>query len=94
MTRTATLQALGWLGLLVSGLTVNAQTPAPSGDQVFYCDPAKGSPDGDGSRARPWRTIEEVLAAKRIQLRDADGTCGNPDAPVKPGATVFLRSAC
>jgi hypothetical protein len=92
MTTTATLRGLTWLGLLFCGLMLNAQTPAPTPEHVFYCDPAKGSPDGDGSSTRPWRTIEEVLAAKRIELRDADGTCANPDAPVKPGATVFLRS--
>lgn len=80
------------MGMLFSGVMLNAQTASPTGQQVFHCDPAKGSPDGDGSSTRPWRTIEEVVAAKRIQLRDADGTCANLDAPVKPGATVFLRS--
>ena len=80
------------MGFLFCGLTVNAHSPASIQPEVFYCDPAKGSSDSDGSRARPWRTIEEVLAAKRIEPRDADGTCANPDAPVKPGTTVFLRS--
>ena len=59
---------------------------------TFHCDPVKGSPAGDGGAERPWRTIEEVLSAGLIQLRGADGKPANPDAPVKPGDTVLLRS--
>ncbi len=59
---------------------------------VFYCDPAAGTAQGDGSSERPWRTVEEVLAAGRIQLCDQDGKPSNPNAPVKPGDTVLLRS--
>ena len=64
----------------------------PAGAATFYCDPARGSLDGDGSGERPWRTIEEVLAARLIELRDADGECANPGAPVKAGDDVVLRS--
>jgi hypothetical protein len=46
----------------------------------------------DGSTERPWRTLEEVLAAKRVQLCGPDGKPSNPDAPVRPGDTVLLRS--
>jgi parallel beta-helix repeat protein len=66
--------------------------PLTARGATFYCDPAKGSPQGDGSAARPWRTIEEVLAAKLIQLRAADGKASNPAAPVRSGDTVLLRS--
>lgn len=59
---------------------------------TFYCDPASGSPRGDGTIERPWRTIEEVLSAGRIRLCDRNGKAANPDAPVKPGDTVLLRS--
>ncbi len=59
---------------------------------TFYCDPAQGRPEGDGSAARPWRTFQEVLAARLIQLRDPAGRPANPNAPVKPGDTVLLRS--
>jgi hypothetical protein len=59
---------------------------------TFYCDPAKGSPQGDGSADRPWRTIEEVLSGKLIRLCGEDGTAANPAAPVKGGDTVLLRS--
>jgi len=69
---------------LVAAATTHAAT--------FYCDPAKGSPQGDGSAQRPWRTIEEVLSARLIELRDKDGKSANPNASVKPGDTVLLRS--
>jgi len=59
---------------------------------TYYCDPAKGSPQGDGSAEHPWRTIEEVLKARLIQLNDARGQSANASAPVKPGDTVLLRS--
>jgi hypothetical protein len=59
---------------------------------MFYCDPAKGSAQGEGSAERPWRTIEEVLKARLIQLGDKQGKPANPTAPVKPGDTVLLRS--
>ena len=70
--------------VLMAAATTHAAT--------FYCDPAKGSPQGDGSVRRPWRTIEEVLSARLIELRDADGKCANPNAPIKAGDTILLRS--
>jgi hypothetical protein len=59
---------------------------------TFYCDPGKGTPQGDGSAQSPWRTIEEVFAAKLVQLLNPDGTASNPAAPVKPGDTILLRT--
>lgn len=59
---------------------------------VFYCDPVGGSPDGDGSAARPWRRLQEVLQAGLVQMRDRQGQPANPQAPVRPGDTVLLRS--
>ena len=72
------------LGLLLLGSTACANT--------FYCDPVQGSAQGDGSADRPWRTVEEVIQARLIQLCDAQGTPANPQAPVKSGDTVLLRS--
>jgi len=92
LTTTATLRTLALTGLLFWGLTAGAQSSDQPRGTTFFCDPARGSPDGDGSAARPWRTVEEVLAARLIQFRDADGAPANPSAPVKPGDTVFLRS--
>ncbi len=92
MKTTTTLQTLALTGMLFGGLASAAQSSDQPRGNVFYCDPVKGSPNGDGSAARPWRTIEEVLAAKRVQFRDVNGTPANPDAPVKPGDTVLLCS--
>ena len=64
----------------------------PARGATFYCDPAKGDPGGDGSAERPWRRVEEVIAAGCIQLVGKDGKPSNPEAPVKPGDTVLLRS--
>ena len=66
--------------------------PAANHGATFYCDPTQGTAQGDGSDRRPWRTVEEVLSARLIQLCDQDGKPVNPDAPVKPGDTVLLRS--
>ncbi len=66
--------------------------PAAGRGATFYCDPGRGSPQGDGSAQRPWSTLEAVLAAKLIELRDKDGKAANPAAPVKPGDTILLRS--
>jgi hypothetical protein len=73
-----------FLIFLLAGLSAQAAT--------YYCDPAKGTPQGDGSAARPWRTVEEVIAAKLIQFTDKDGKAANPNAPVKSGDTLLLRS--
>ena len=72
------------VGLLLLGSLAHATT--------FYCDPIHGSPAGDGSGERPWRPIEQVLQARLIQLRDRAGKPANPEAPVKPGDTILLRS--
>jgi len=37
---------------------------------TYYADPAAGSPDGDGSAERPWRTLEEVVRARRLASGD------------------------
>ncbi len=42
----------------------------------FYVDPVSGSPSGDGSAGKPWRTIQDVIAT----------------APIEPGDTIWLRS--
>ena len=52
------------LGLLITATTAGAAT--------FYCDPIKGSPQGDGTSARPWRTIHEVIKNVFVNTRDGD----------------------
>ena len=83
-TLSATMTGQLVLGLFLAVSTAHAAT--------FYCDPIHGSPEGDGSRARPWRTIENVLQDRLIEFRDRAGNPANPEAPVKPGDTVLLRS--
>ena len=59
---------------------------------VFYVDPEKGDMDNDGSVERPWRTVEQVFEQNLIQTRDTAGRLKNPQAPVKAGDTILLRS--
>ncbi|UQA57158.1 right-handed parallel beta-helix repeat-containing protein [Polyangium aurulentum] len=46
----------------------------------FYVDPAKGSAGGDGSAAKPWQSLEQLVT---------DGAFGTT---IKAGDTVWLRS--
>ena len=59
---------------------------------VFYIDPEKGDMGNDGSARRPWRTVQEVIEGKLIRTHDRAGRLKNPDAPVKAGDTILLRS--
>jgi len=67
-------------------------TVATAHAATFYCDPATGNPQGNGRAEQPWQTIEQVLKDRLIQLYDPRGKAANPNAPVKPGDTVLLRS--
>ncbi len=67
----------------------------------FYVDPVTGSPTGDGSATRPWRTIQEVFDAKLVESQQWDKlpytaqsalVIKNPGAPVRAGDTILLRS--
>ncbi len=84
---------LVWLGLCL----------VPLGTQAgeFYVDPVNGSPTGDGSASRPWRTIQEVFDAKLVESRNWDKlpyteqsklVARNPGAVVRAGDTIRLRS--
>lgn len=67
----------------------------------FYVDPQNGDPAGDGSSAKPWRTLQEVIEANLIETQHwatlpyQDGATlkvVNAGAPVKAGDTIWLRS--
>jgi len=77
---------------LPSAVIVTLLSAASAFADTFYCDPKTGSPRGDGSAARPWGALEEVVRARLIRLADKGGACKNPDAPVKAGDTLLLRS--
>ena len=59
---------------------------------VFYVDPERGDRAGDGSAERPWKTVQELFERRFIQTRDSGGRLRNPEAPVKSGDTILLRS--
>ncbi len=65
----------------------------------FYVDPVGGSPDGDGSSSRPWRTLQEVVEANSFETWAWDSApyeegvsvlVPDQDGPVRPGDTVWL----
>jgi len=84
--------------LLCVGLwVVSLQTQAAE----FYVDPVNGSPGGDGSASRPWRTIQEVFDAGLVESQQWDElpyteqsklVARNAGAPVRAGDTIRLRS--
>ncbi|MBU0552775.1 right-handed parallel beta-helix repeat-containing protein [Myxococcota bacterium] len=72
---------------------------APARAEVFFVEPQRGQPDGDGSAARPWRTLEEVIAAGLIETQafatqpyapGAARVTVNEGAPIGPGDTIHL----
>lgn len=47
--------------------------------KTYYADPVKGSMSNDGSEAKPWKTLEEIVKNGNIKQ-------------LKPGDTLLLRS--
>lgn len=77
-----------------------------TGHHTFYVDPVNGSMSGDGSSAKPWKTLTEVLnpANKLISTQGHAGTAYtngtdtalhavNPNGPVKAGDLILLKAA-
>jgi hypothetical protein len=65
----------------------------------FYADPVHGDAAGDGSRAHPWGSLEELIAAEAFETLDWDGrpyTEGvstlvpHTTGPIGPGDTLWL----
>ena len=67
---------------------------------TFYIDPVNGSPEGDGSAADPWRTLQEVLDSNLVQFYQRSESYApeseleiiNEGAPVKGGDKLVLRT--
>ncbi|MCA9606330.1 MAG: right-handed parallel beta-helix repeat-containing protein [Myxococcales bacterium] len=83
--------------LVLAALILMAPATAFAAD--WYVDPTTGDPSGDGSAARPWGTLQEVVEAGLIETRHwttlpyAPGaTLGpvNAGAPIQPGDTIWL----
>jgi hypothetical protein len=80
--------------------------PAAAPRHVWHIDPVRGRPDGDGSAAHPWKSLQAVvsappgagaspLLATAPWWHAAPGGwtwAPNPDAPVKPGDALMLMS--
>jgi len=86
---------------LIGVLLFVALIPLSATGKDFYVDPGTGSPEGDGSAERPWRTIQEVFDAGLVESQQwsqlpyneqSELEAKNPGAPVKAGDTIWLRS--
>lgn len=58
----------------------------------FYIDPNKGSLVNPGTAESPWKTLSEVINNRLIQTKDQNGNVINPNAPVKAGDVLILRT--
>ena len=58
----------------------------------FYIDPSKGFMLNPGTAEMPWKTLQEVVSNNLIQTKNKDGVVVNPNAPVKAGDTLKLRT--
>lgn len=107
MTKTTLLAALlATASLLASpasaGYAVPSGCSAPSTTFIheWYVDPVRGSDLGDGSQARPWRTLQEVFAAGLVGFQGytlpyAPDKALNPapaSSVVHPGDAIWLAS--
>jgi len=79
-------------------LLLAAAGPA-SAESLFFVDPVNGSDAGDGSSARPWRSLQAVVDHK-VETRGWESlpftgkrlVTVNAGAPVKAGDVIRLRS--
>lgn len=83
--------------LLACALLGGAASAASGAD--FHVDPATGSDAGDGSPARPWRSLQAVvdhqvqtLGWESLPYAGKRLVPVNAGAPVKGGDTIWLRS--
>ena len=73
-------------------LAVLIFTAAFSPAATFYCDPAKGSPQGDGSAERPWRTHRGGALGQADPARRPRRQARQPQRPGQARRHVLLRS--
>lgn len=67
---------------------------------TFYVDPQRGTPNGNGSKENPWRTLQEVIENNLIQYYkhaesynpESGWILVNGDAPVKGGDKLILKN--
>jgi parallel beta-helix repeat protein len=72
-----------------------------SGAKTFYIDPASGNLSNDGSKALPWKTLQEIMDSNKIQTRAYASNpyvksdtlkVKNQGAPVNAGDTLLLNT--
>lgn len=89
------------MGHLWSAFAILLMVMSPVWAGDFYIDPEHGSPAGDGSAARPWQSLQEIVDQGLVESREWDALPYNPErklvpknagAPIKPGDTIWLRS--
>jgi len=85
------------LKALALSLTIAGSVHASS----FYIDPLYGEGTNDGSAARPWKSLQDVLDSDLVETRAWDSLppkadsmllLKNPGAPVKAGDTIWLKT--
>ncbi len=88
-------------GLASCAAVVVFSLAAPAVAADFYVDPVNGSAAGDGSKQKPWKTLEAVVAANLIESQKwetlpyaagAKLVAKNAGAPVHAGDTLWLAS--
>ncbi len=62
-----------------------ATPKAVSNRRAFYVDPSLGNMNNDGSAARPWSTLSDVLDGRRRLV-------GTTASPIKPGDIIYLNT--
>jgi hypothetical protein len=80
-------------------------SPSAKPNHTFVIDPVNGSPQGDGSAAHPWNSLQAVfapvgtvgplLSTVPYPHRDATGAdvnAPNPDATIHPGDEIMLMN--
>ena len=99
MLRIASPALAGLLCAAGGGALVLVTPPAHA--REFYVDPVVGSMTNDGSQARPWRTLQEVLDGGLVETQNWSSlpygpniglVPSNPGAPVQAGDTIWLRT--
>ncbi|MCW6508570.1 right-handed parallel beta-helix repeat-containing protein [Lichenifustis flavocetrariae] len=87
---------------IAQAIEVYPGCPVPSikpSHRNFYVDPVKGSDQGDGSAAKPWKNLTAVigmsnklLSAKAWSNKNQSYGDVNPSGPIKAGDVVILMS--
>lgn len=103
-----TVAASAWVAVIspvaASAMEVPVGCAAPSASsshRTYYVDPVRGNKNNDGSAAKPWRTLAEVVASKLVASASYSSKYPagdrvlsqvNVNSPIKPGDTIVLMS--